>query len=125
MNLNPFWNRPKLGRKVYFKIFNHLQMSDLSRLSSTCKQVNYFVNEYVQSLQVIFDDSHEAQHVFDLEKNHVFLVDEDPGHFFYPNPPFHKVTKLYILSLNHSGENSKINLIAFPMLQSLKIRGKI
>lgn len=111
-----------MNRRIFFNLFRYLRMEDLSHLSSTCRRLNYFVQEYVQELQLIVNDEYGVQNLVHLEENNVVLREMNPDLFLYPNPPFQLVTKL---SLNFSGDIcGKINLIALPRLTHLKIRGK-
>ena len=110
------------NKKIFFNLFRYLKMRDLSYLSSTCRQLNYYVQNYVKELQVIVDDEHGVQHLVHLEENNVVLNMMNPDLFLFPNPPFHQITKL---SLNFNGDSiGKINLIALPRLTHLKIRGE-
>ena len=110
------------NRKIFFNLFRYLRMEDLSHLSSTCRKFNYYVQEYVQELQLTVDDEYGCQHLAHLEDNNVILKEMNPDLFLFPNPPFRLITKL---SLNFSGDIcGKINLTALPRLTYLKIRGR-
>lgn len=99
-----------------------ISLRDLFKLGMTCKKIRKIVQLSVKDLQICVEDGSITQS-FDYENfNHHLVLNSSPERFFYPNPPFKWLRKLF---LNFNGEFiGKINLTGLPNLVDLKIGGK-
>lgn len=111
-----------INKQLLFNVFSYLNLVDLSRLSSTCRRLYVQVQSYVQDLHVLVKDAVRNDVNNDLSKNHLVLKRMNPARFFFPTPPFQRVTKLFLqFDLVNGG---KIDLTELRFLTHLKIRGK-